>query len=429
MKKKLFFVLTIIIALNSLIINVHAKNTPMLKADSALLIDTNTGKYLYKDNINQKISPGGFTKIMTAIIAIECMVDKSETVVADGNTLAQYDYSFGHMGILAGEMLTLENLINGMLIYDAGDAAEVIADYSMSSRDEFINEMNDKAVEIGALNTKFTNPTGFPDKKQYSTVEDIYKITKYAMELDYFREVVKKYRYEMEPTNKYTQKRYLDNKNKFLSTTTTDKYYTSRAKGVKTSYIDDSNCGIILQYETDKIKLMSIVTGAPYDGNVNHAYEDTKNLIDFGLNYYTSVKVVSEGDIMAEVELDNAKNTDRILLEATEDIYVNLPKDYNEDNLETKVVLEKNIKAPITKGKVLGSVTVVYNGEDYISAPLTSPLEIEANNLKGVFKKTWKFISSPSLLVTLGILLIILVWCTLIFNKKKEYKIDRNPKN
>ncbi|MBQ8588615.1 MAG: hypothetical protein IJ454_04400, partial [Clostridia bacterium] len=160
-------------------------------------------------------------------------------------------------------------------------------------------------------------------------------------------------------------------------------------------------------------------------GSVNHAYEDTRKLIDYGLNYYTSVKVVSEGDIMAEVELDNAKNTDRILLEANEDIYVNLPKDYDEEKLETKVVLEDNIKAPITKGKVLGSVTVVYNGEDYISASLTSPQEIEANNFKGVFKKVWRIISSPALLVTLGILLIVLVWSLLIFNKKKEYKIDR----
>ncbi len=425
MKKKIIVLLTLIIALNSLIINANAKNTPKLTAEASLLIDTTTGKYLYKDNIDQKIAPGGFTKIMTAIVAIECMVDKSETVVANGNTLAQYDYSFGHMGILADEMLTLDNLINGMLIYDAGDAAEVIAAYSMDSRDEFIKEMNNKAVKIGALNTKFTNPSGFPDKKQYSTVEDIYKITKYAMELDYFSEVVKKYRYEMEATNKYTQKRYLDNKNKFLSTTTTDKYYTSRAKGIKTSYIDDSNCGVILQYETEKMKLMSIVAGSPYDGTTNHAYEDTRKLIDYGLNYYTSVKVISEGDIMAEVELDNAKDTDRILLEANEDIYVNLPKDYDEEKLETKVVLEDNIKAPITKGKVLGSVTVIYNGEEYISASLTSPQEIKANNFKGVFKKLWRIISSPALLVTLGILLIVLVWSLLIFNKKKEYKIDR----
>lgn len=425
MHKKITSIILLLIMAIVYFIPANAEGKPRLTTETALLADIMTDKFLYKDNINEKIQPGGFTKIMTAIIAIESMVDKNETVVADGDTLAKYDYSFGHMGILAGEILTLDNLINGMLIYDAGDAAEVIASYSFDSRSEFISKMNSKAVEIGALNTKFTNPTGFPDKKQYSTVEDIYKITKYAMSLDYFSEVVKKYRYEMDATNKYKQKRYLDNKNKFLSTTTTDKYYTSRAKGIKSSYIDDNNCGVILLYETDKIQLMSIVTGASYDGVTNYAYDDTNKLIDFGLNYYTSVKVISENDILAEVELDNAKDTDRILLEATEDVYINLPKEYDEEKLETKIVLENNIKAPISKGKILGSVTVMYDGDEYISASLTSPIEIKANNFKGFFRKIWSVLTSPVLLVGLGILLIIIVWSMLIFSKKKTYKIDR----
>lgn len=425
MHKKITSIILLLIIATVYFMPAYAKGNPKLTTDTALLADIKTDKFLYKNNIDEKIQPGGFTKIMTAIVAIENMLDKNETVVADGNVLAKYDYSFGHMGILAGEILTLDNLINGMLIYDAGDAAEVIASYSFDSRSEFISKMNSKAVEIGALNTKFTNPTGFPDKKQYSTIEDIYKITKYAMSLDYFSEVVKKYRYEMEATNKYKQKRYLDNKNKYLSTTTTDKYYTSRAKGIKTSYIDDNNCGIILLYETDKIQLLSIVTQAPYDGIINYAYDDTDKLINYGLNYYTNVKVISENDILAEVELDNAKDTDRILLEATDDVYINLPKEYDAEKLETKVVLESNIKAPISKGKILGSVTILYDGEEYISASLTSPIEVKANNIKGLFKKISSILTSPPLLVGLGILLIIIVWSMLIFSKKKTYKIDK----
>ena len=425
--KRLFSCFTIfVIMLNILSFGVRAENTPVLSSKSAILIDVKTGKQLYSHNATDKIAPGGFTKIMTAIVAIECMIDSGETLVADGEVLATYDYSFGNMGILPGEILTLDNLINGMILYDAGDAAEVIASYSLDSRSEFIKKMNSKAVDIGALNTKFTNPTGFPDEKQYTTVEDICKITKYAMELEYFREVAKKHRYEMSPTNKYKQTRYLDNKNKFLSSVTTDKYYTIRAKGVKTSYIDDNNCGVILWYETENSTLMSIVAGASYNGETNFSYEDTSKLIDYGLNFYTNVKVISAGDIFAEVELTNGKDTDRILLEATEDVYVNLPKNYDEDKLTTSVVLEKEIKAPITKGKLLGKVTVLYNGEEYISAPLTSPKEVQADNIKGFFVEIIRFLTQPSLLVGLGILLIIIVWSVLIFGRKKTYKIDKH---
>jgi len=426
MKKFFVVLLLVIITLSSL--NVCAANNPKgLQSKNVLLADASSGKLLYTKGIDSKIQPGGFTKVMTAIIAIENMLDSEETVVADGEVLSRYDYSFGHMGILPGEILTLENLINGMLIYDAGDAAELIASYSTDSRSDFIKKMNSKAVEIGALNTKFTNPTGFPDKKQYTTVEDIYKITKYAMGLEYFRDVVKKPRYEMNPTNKYRQNRYLDNKNKFLSATSTDKYYTVRAKGVKTSYINDKKCGVILYYETDKMSMISVVADSKVKDGINNAYEDTKKLINFGLDYYESVKVISAGDILAEVELTNGKGHDRILLEANEDVHINLPKDYDEEKLETKVLLENKIKAPIKKGKILGSVTVYYDGEEYISTSLTSPIEVKANYLKGFFVGIWKVISAPILLVTLGILLIIAVWAILIFNnkKKKTYKFDK----
>ncbi len=426
MKRKLFVVFLLInIIATSMQPAIAKTKSPELDCNAAILVDVSTGRFLYKNNETQKIQPGGFTKIMTAIVAIECMVNKNETVVADVNTLASYDYSFGHMGILAGEILTLNDLLHGMLIYEAGDAAEVIAEYSLESRSDFIKEMNSKAVEIGALNTKFTNPTGFPDEKQYSTVEDIYKITKYAMDLPYFREIVKTQRHEMQPTNKYKQKRYLDNTNKFITAYSSDKYYTSKAKGIKTSYIDNKNCGLILQYENDQLTLMTIVAEASYNGETNFAYEDTSALLNYGLNFYTNVKVISENDIMAEIDLPNGKNDDRILLEATKDIYVNLPKDYDKDKLKTEVELEKDIKAPLSKGKVLGVVKVLYDDEEYISTPLTSPITVEADNIKGFFKKLWSVITSPALLVTLGILLIILVWSVLIFNRKKVYKIDK----
>ena len=236
-----------------------ASSEPELNASAAALIDLTNEHFLYESNIDQAIEPGGLVKLMTAIIAMEHISDKSATITVSADSIDSYDYSFGNMGILANENLTYEDLIHGLLLYDAGDAAEVLASTVVRSRDKFINEMNNKAVEIGALNTKFTNPTGFPEKNQYSTVEDLYKITKYAISKPYFAEIVEKSRYEMSPTNKYSEYRYLDNKNKFMNVSTTDKYFTSKAKGVKTSYIDDNNCGLILHYENDNLNLLELL--------------------------------------------------------------------------------------------------------------------------------------------------------------------------
>ena len=88
--------------------------------------------------------------------------------------------------------------------------------------------MNNKAVELGAFNTKFTNPTGIPSKSQYSTLEDIHTITKYAMSIPEIKEIVSTSRYEIEPTNKYKQKRYLDNTNKFVTAVHSGKYFTPK---------------------------------------------------------------------------------------------------------------------------------------------------------------------------------------------------------
>jgi len=427
MKRKALL-LTIII---SIILNIsaisHAKtqNVPKTKSSSAIMVDLSTDKYLYKHNEDVKIQPGGFAKIMTAIVVLDHVKDISDTVTADINVISSYDYSFGHMGILAGEKLTIENLLNGMLIYDAGDAAEVLSSTVMSSRKDFIREMNNKAIEIGALNTKFTNPTGFPDKKQYSTTSDIYKITKYAMSNKIFKEIVGKSRYEMSATNKYTQPRYLDNKNKFMNISTTDKYYSPKAKGIKSSYIDDTNCGVALQYETDTMQLLILTAGAPYDGEINYAYEDAASLIKYGLDYYTNVKVVSEGEIFAEIELKNGKNEDRVLLEAKNDIFINLPKHYDESKIKKKIDLKSNIKAPLKEGEVLGTVKIYYDGEEYISTELYAPKTIEEDKLKGFLNKTKEILTSPTLLVTMGIILIIFVWSLLLFNRKKSYKIDK----
>ena len=104
-------------------------------------------------------------------------------------------------------------------------------------------------------------------------------------------------------------------------------------------------------------------------------------------------------------------------------------KDYDEKNLKIQTKIEKNVKAPISKGQALGMVKVIYNDEEYASVVLTSPEAVEADNIKGILKSIWSVISSPKLLVTLGLLLIIFVWSTLIFNRRKQAKIRKSSRN
>ena len=182
---------------------------PTLNAQSAIMIDMKTGKVIYNKNADTKLYPASTTKILTAIIALEKCEDLSTVVTASHAAIDPITLEDSHMGILVGEQLTLEQLIYGMLVYSANDAANVLAIHIAGSLDAFAQMMNEKAQSLGASNSHFMNPHGFHDDEHYTTASDLAVIARYAMGNEKFREIVKTARYIIEPTNKYEETRYL----------------------------------------------------------------------------------------------------------------------------------------------------------------------------------------------------------------------------
>ncbi len=425
--KKLISFLLIIFVLSAQCTVFAKPNTDGLKSKNLLVIDTNSQRSVFKKNADTKIAPGGLTKILTAIVVIENMMDINELVTAKSDTVASYDYSYGNMGILADEQLSIKDLLNGMLLYDAGDAAEVLASYIFENRDKFIKEMNTKAKQLGAKKSNFVNASGYPDDKQYSTLSDLALITQYAMNNDTFAQIVAQPNVEIAPSNKYKQKRYLNNTNKFVCPYISKDYYTENASGVKTSYNSNDDCGLIVKFSTDKTGFLCLISGAPYDGTTNYTYEDAKILFNYAKSYYKTVKVVSSDEIAAEIPVKNAKGTNRVLLVSTEDIYANLPSDYDKKLLKTTTETDKNVKAPIKKGDAYGVITVTYDGEKYATGHLVASQDLEAAPLKGIlFAVLGIFTSTPFKIVVL-IIIVLYIAFTMFVNhiKRKKRRLKR----
>lgn len=154
-------------------------NAPDITAKAAFFIDTHTGEVLYQKDIHERMPIASLTKIMTVIVAMEtASLDKVYTV-----SQAASDMEPDHMGLIPGEEFTLEELLDGVFMDSANDAAEVIAEGSVGSRDEFIKLMNEETKRLGMNDTLFINPTGLDEdgRQQYSSAYDVALMARYAI--------------------------------------------------------------------------------------------------------------------------------------------------------------------------------------------------------------------------------------------------------
>lgn len=150
-----------------------------ITSEAALFIETNTGQILYQKNPSEKLPIASLVKIMTVIIALERKSYDDIFVVSQRPSEVEPDKMF----LIAGEKMTLKELLEGIFLVSANDAAEVIAENTTGRREEFINLMNSKALQLGMNDTLFLNPTGLDDdfSKQYSTALDVAIMSRYLI--------------------------------------------------------------------------------------------------------------------------------------------------------------------------------------------------------------------------------------------------------
>lgn len=158
---------------------------PEFSAFSIFAIDVESGTVLFEKNPDIQILPASTTKIMTALVAMEAYDVDQIMVVPKIRVAGQ------KMNLINGEMISVRDLLYGLLVASANDAAEVLAYYyPLNSRQGFIQRMNEKAKEIGMENTFFTNPTGLEDIGHLSTARDMVALSIYAMQNPFFASIV-----------------------------------------------------------------------------------------------------------------------------------------------------------------------------------------------------------------------------------------------
>ncbi len=386
-----------------------------------LTADLGSDLVLYEKNCEAEIAPSGFAKILTAITALELCDDITKNVTIKDGILENYNYNNRNIGLKYGEKISIEDMLKAMLVYDAGDCAIAIAHSVGKSYESFVDKMNEISKNAGAANSSFVHPAGFEAKGQKTTLMDMYYITKYALKNKTFAKFVSLDRIEIKPTNKYNESRILFNTNQFITTYYSLDHYNANVYGVKSYYNDAENCGVIAKYNDSQNNLLVLCAGADTKDGNSFAYNDAKHMITFAKENFIQVNVVNKEEFMAEVEIPNGKNAERLLLVSEDRIKTMLPVSYDSKLLEIKTETKDKIYAPVEKGDVLGKTIVYYDGKKCGEVNLLAYSKVEKSTLVFIRKKLSAVFTSVYFKLIIGIFIVAFVY-KLLGNRKKVKK-------
>ena len=352
---------------------VLANNTnsePDINAESALLIDNKTNKVLYSKDMNRKMFPASTTKILTAILVLENH-SLDEKVTASYNAVMTIPSGYSTASIQIDEVLTVEQLLELLLVHSANDAANVLAEYTGGSIDSFVAMMNTKINELGLSDTHFTNPYGLQDNNHYTTAHDLAIIMQYCLKNDDFRKIAGQASCAIPSTNKSEPRKY-SSTNELLIAGNSN-YYPNLIAG-KTGYTSEAGECLVSAAYNDNLELVGVIL------NSNNRFKDTRSLYNYGYTNFSIKNIVNEKDIITNVEVKNAtKDTKNLNLLVSEDIPVLANNSDDLSKIEPQITLNSDIKAPIEDGQVLGKVSYSVNGITY-STDLIAANNVEKSN-------------------------------------------------
>lgn len=411
------------------ILDSSALNPPDVTAYSAVLMDAKSGTIIYNKNEHEKVYPASTTKIMTAILALEMTKDLSEPVTADIQALAPITSEDSHMGLLIGETLTMEQLISGMLIVSANDAANVIAVHLAGSIDAFAELMNKKAESLGAYNTHFTNANGIHDDNHYTTAYDLTIMAQYAMKNDKFREIVKSSYFELPATNKHSAPQALQSTNLFLSKGRSSYHIWEPVIGIKTGYTSMAGYCLVTAAQSNGNELISTVMKCDNKdyGQAAYSYVDSKKLLNFGFNKYRYTEIAKAGDIISSSKVYEAVDDTRVSMTIESDISSLLPKDIDvKKDITVDFEIPDEFKAPIKKGTALGTVSYMYQDQEIAYATLVAANDVELDTILFLFHIIINIITSPFFFIPF--ILIIALIVVRSYNKRKNQRRIRKTR-
>ena len=339
---------------------------------------------------------------MTAILALEnCKLDEIATVSKNAVDLVPSGYT--NAKLVPGEKMSIKDLLYGLMLNSANEAANVLGEHISGSIEEFAKLMNKKADEIGCTNTHFVNTNGMHNENHYTTAADLAKIAVYCMKNEEFRKIVSTVEYELPATDLYSKNdRIMKNTNLLINPQSS--YYSKYVIGVKTGYTKQAGNCLVSYAEKDGVELVCVTLKAGSSStSSSYRFSDSKSLIEYGFEAFSNRDIIEEGELIDTIQVKNATNKTKYLkIVAKDNISDFISNNIDFSEFKPKIELDDEITAPIYKGEKLGKISYDINGKEYSS-------DIIANS---EVKQSYSFVIYS---ISAGVILIIV---TLIINWK-----------
>lgn len=287
----LAFALYFLLLLEAMPADVHAASypeAPEIESGNCILMDADTGIVLYEKNSSEKCYPASVTKLMTALLVVE-NCNPSDTLTVSSNAVASVKYGDATAGLRTDEEFTVEQALNIMLIKSANDMAYALGEYVGGSIANFATMMNKKAVELGCLDTHFSNASGLTDVNHYTTAYDMALICRAVINSPAIMNAISYTKsYSVPPTNKTADTRYY----RLSHSMVTGQYLYEYCIGGKTGYTDAAGHTLATFAAKDGLRLICII----FNSTDEQRYIDTTALFEYAFDNFHRVNIAQNED-------------------------------------------------------------------------------------------------------------------------------------
>lgn len=404
-----------------------------IEAAAAILMDADTGTVLYDQNASEQRYPASITKVMTALLAIEAIdrgaLSLDQIITVGPDVGREVGSGSSTQDIKEGEMIRLEDVLYCALTASANEACNVLAQAVSGNVDDFVVLMNRRAQELGMKDTQFANTHGYHNIDHYTTAYDIALMCQEAMKHQTFRTVVTAKSYTVPATNLH-EARELHDTNALVSTWRISGYYYEYATGIKTGSTPEAGQCLAASASKDGRNLISVVLGAENvkqaDGTtLRQSFAESKRLLDWGFKSFSTQKILDSTYFAGTIPVTLSRETNLIGIQAVGELEAILPNDLDPADFQRTTVLDaESLEAPVTKGQVVGHVTVSNGDTEYGTLDLVAVDDVERSELLYRLDQVKKFFDQLWVKITLaavGVLAVVLLLRWLIFGRKRRY--------
>lgn len=360
--KRYLKILSILLFLLCIPLNVLAETSaPDINAQGCSLIDASSGKVLYGKNENSTFEPASTTKVMTAIVVLEkCKLTDEVTVHEDFTAI-----DGTAIGLLNGDVLTVRDLLLGLIMESGNDCANALAIHVSGSIDSFAQLMNEKAKELGATATSFRNPSGLPDPEHLTTPHDLALFLSAALQNQDFIDISTTQYAEITMINNPERTLIVNNKNYMINKNS--RYYYKYALCGKNGYTTKANHTYVSAAEKDGHILVASFLNA-MDKNQN--FFDMQTVFNYGFDNFSFVKLYDKGQEVAQYDVSR-----NLTIPLTINRTIEYPVAKGEENsvsYEIKVQDEDLSKKSFNAGENILKGTIYVNNEELETVDLAS---------------------------------------------------------